>query len=176
MQAQILDKSVLKCYNIDMLVRREFDPFEGNPDPRDLISAHKLLSDARGSKPKDSVDAAFTDLELFRDFTHGSVQRPGGFMLYDSPDATVGLAYITEFTSSSTLSLDALAVDEEHRGNGLGAEILDDVIDLAVTRGLGRVSLSVDYSNKKAQRLYASRLFVVDEDRESHLYMVRRNY
>lgn len=158
-----------------MLARREFDPFDNGATAADIMSAHQLLSDARGSKPKMSVDAAMEDLELFRDFTHGSVQRPGGIVLYDSQDATVGLAYITEFPGSSTLSLEAVAVAEAHRGNGLGAEILDDVIDHSLARGLGRISLNVDYSNKKAQRLYESRLFVVDEDRDSHLYMVRRN-
>lgn len=170
-----LDKTRETCYNKYMLVRREFDPFSIGASADDVMSAHCLLSDARGSKPKTTIDAALADLELFRDFTHGSVQRPGGIMLYDSPEATVGLAYITEFPRSSTLSLDALAVAVAHRGNGLGAEILDDVIDHSFARGLGRVSLSVDYGNKKAQRLYESRFFVVDEDRDSHLYMVRRN-
>lgn len=163
------------CYDIEMLVRREFDPFRIDARPRDVLQAHLLLSDARGTRPKSTTGEAFKDLSSYRDFTHGSTERPPGFLLYDTPDhGTVGMAYITEFPTTSTLSLDALAVSEPYRGEGFGGEILDDVIDLSFARGLGCVSLSVDRDNKKAQQLYASRSFVVDEDLDSHLYMVLR--
>lgn len=170
-----IDNTRVMCYNKFMLVRREFDPFRADASPRDVLQAHLLLSDARGTRPKSSIGEAFKDLSLYRNFTHGATQRPPGFLLYDTPDhGTVGMAYITEFATSSTLSLDALAVAEPHRGEGFGGEILDDVIDLSLTRRLGRVSLSVDRDNKKAQQLYASRSFVIDEERDSHFYMVRR--
>lgn len=163
------------CYDKYMLVRRDFDPFRADASPHDVMQAHVLLSDARGSSPKSGNGEAFKDLSRYRDFTHGATIRPLGFLLYDTPElGTVGLAHVTEFATSSTLSLDALAVAEPHRGEGFGGEILDDVIDLSLARGLGRVSLSVDRDNKKAQQLYASRSFVIDEDRDSHFFMVRR--
>ncbi len=157
-----------------MLTRRDFDPFNAIASPRDLMSAHVLLSDARGSNPKTSTDEVIKDLELFRNFTHGATKRPSGFMLYDDPTKeTVGMAHVTEFPGTSVLSLDALAVRARYRGDGLGAEILDDVINLSVSRGLGRVSLRVDRGNKRAQQLYASRSFVIEDEQDSHYYMVR---
>lgn len=146
-----------------MLTREEFNPFtEASSD--DVLKAHVLLSEARNVKPKNTVEAALDDLEQYRLYTHGTSQRPPGFSFYKDRDRNVvGMTYTTEFKGSSTLKLEALAIDKAHRQEGYGAKILDDVISTAKRRELGKVSLAVRANNKIARRLYESRDFAVTE-------------
>ena len=53
----------------------------------------------------------------------------------------------------------AIAVAEEHRGDGIGAVLMTAIADHARTDGVGRISLSVDAENP-ARRLYARLGFV----------------
>lgn len=154
-----------------MLRSVEFDPAT-SADTDKIMQAHVLLSDARQINPKASLDAARTDLERFKMFTHGMTDRPTGFRFYlDESDDVAGMTYTTDFSGPSMRMLNALAVSAERRGQGLGGEILDDTIEEAYRRGLGSVCLDVHRQNETAQRLYASRGFVVTDDDGSYLPM-----
>ena len=154
-----------------MLRTVEFDS-RASTDVGQIMAAHVLLSDARQINPKASLEEAEVDLERYRQFTHGMTNRPSGFTLYaDEADEIAGMTYTTDFLGSSTRFLNALAVAETHRGQGYGGEILDATIQDAYVRGLGSVCLDVHRNNKTAQRLYASRGFVVSEDEGSYLPM-----
>ena len=54
-----------------------------------------------------------------------------------------------------------LAVDPEMRGQGVGARLLDAVLDQARSDGVRTFYLEVRESNESARRLYHSRSFVV---------------
>lgn len=59
--------------------------------------------------------------------------------------------------------LDSLAVMPEHRGNGIGRQLLRYAIARGTERGL-KVTLAVDPVNERAQRLYQSLGFVHERD------------
>lgn len=52
-----------------------------------------------------------------------------------------------------------IGVDPRYRGRGIGAQLLDSLIDLAASRGVARLSLSVE-SDNPALRLYERTGFV----------------
>ncbi len=54
----------------------------------------------------------------------------------------------------STLFLNGLAVDPEHRGGGLGRRLVDDGADLARALGAARLALDVADGNAAARALY----------------------
>ena len=47
-----------------------------------------------------------------------------------------------------------VAVDESHRGRGIGTKLIEAVLDRATARGVREVFLEVRKSNTKAQELY----------------------
>lgn len=53
-----------------------------------------------------------------------------------------------------------IAVAPAHRGRGVGATLVDDVLAVARTRGVSTLWLEVRESNTAARRLYAARGFV----------------
>ncbi len=59
------------------------------------------------------------------------------------------------------LKINNIAIGPEHRGSGLGAKLLDGVLELGVTEGCTEATLEVRPSNMVARRLYDSRGFEV---------------
>jgi GNAT superfamily N-acetyltransferase len=50
---------------------------------------------------------------------------------------------------------DELVVDEEHRGKGIGAKLLDHVVTLAAAMGCSRIELDSAFHRTQAHRFYA---------------------
>ena len=59
------------------------------------------------------------------------------------------------------LYLAEIAIDDSKRGQGLGKQVLSDVIDYARSENLNRVILDADFRNAGAKRLYESMGFKV---------------
>ncbi|WP_236702554.1 GNAT family N-acetyltransferase [Thalassomonas actiniarum] len=63
--------------------------------------------------------------------------------------------------SARELVMDGIAVNAEFRGQGIGSELLDHIIDYASENGFESVRLDVIDSNPRARKLYESKGFVV---------------
>lgn len=62
-------------------------------------------------------------------------------------------------TQEGELYLDSFAVKENHRGKGIGAELLKKTKEKAQEMGIARVGLLVDENNLKAEKLYRRKGF-----------------
>jgi ribosomal protein S18 acetylase RimI-like enzyme len=141
-----------------MLTRVGFDPFS-SPSPDVFVRAHVLLSEARGTHAMQDTGAIAEDFARYIGPPRRGI-NPLGFNVYKSHDGDiVGLSHLTIHTTTSSLALDALAVDPAHRGKHYGSEILDDSIQTAAALGLAQVSLTVLVEREKARLLYQSRGF-----------------
>jgi GNAT superfamily N-acetyltransferase len=111
--------------------------------------------------------AAFYDTELTDEkalllwsWLINPAHEESGFVAVDNDDddRLVGLAHVREFTrpleTDRALYLDDLYVAEDHRGSGIGRQLLDFVRDLAKERNLGIVQWITASDNEDAQRLY----------------------
>lgn len=58
--------------------------------------------------------------------------------------------------------LQTIAVDEAHRGEGIGSALMDAIEDQAVRSGSGRLSLDVSAKNSGARRFYEGRGMTVE--------------
>jgi ribosomal protein S18 acetylase RimI-like enzyme len=58
--------------------------------------------------------------------------------------------------------LQAIAVDKELRGDGVGSALMDSIEDLAVASGSARLALDVSAKNEGARRLYERRGMTVE--------------
>lgn len=147
-------------------------------DNSDIVAVHHLLSEARDIAPKPSVDMALRDVENFIDHMDGNLDNPLGLEVLRADGDIVALTHSTWFMSSRTASLNALAVDREVRGRGLGKIALDKFLISVEALDCSEVCLCVRKGNRPAHRLYESRGFEVDplaEDGGSYDTM-RRKY
>jgi len=99
-----------------------------------------------------------------------SALAPG---LHEHPMATVYLAYEGEraagvavciegfstFAGRPSLNIHDLAVAEHHQGRGIGAALIDRVVDDARAKGCCKVTLEVHDTNANAKRLYQKKGF-----------------
>lgn len=67
------------------------------------------------------------------------------------------LLRIIDTVEDDDFYLQAIAVDKEHRGEGVGTALMDLIEDQAVASGSARVSLDVSAKNEGARRLYEQR-------------------
>lgn len=68
--------------------------------------------------------------------------------------AIVGYAGLSAPPGAGQADIQTIAVDAAHRGVGLGARLLQRLLDEAAARGVGEVLLEVRADNPVAQRLY----------------------
>lgn len=64
------------------------------------------------------------------------------------------LPFIFNATPKTDVFLDVLAVSADERGNGVGTQLVNYVIEYARSNGFHRVTLTVTETNHKARRLY----------------------
>ncbi|WP_094096191.1 GNAT family N-acetyltransferase [Paenibacillus physcomitrellae] len=90
--------------------------------------------------------------------------RPGdfGFIAMNNEDKPVGSVTARYFSESNKgygfIDKDVpelgMAILKEYRGTGIGTALLEELFKEARRKKIGRISLSVDPSNKAAMRLY----------------------
>ncbi|WP_102505327.1 GNAT family N-acetyltransferase [Salinivibrio kushneri] len=80
------------------------------------------------------------------------------------------LALFERKAASNELVMDGIAVDSAVRGQGIGSQLLDAIMDYAQAHGFESVRLDVIDSNPRARKLYQAKGFVATkEERFPHL-------
>jgi ribosomal-protein-alanine N-acetyltransferase len=104
----------------------------------------------------DAIEAierrAFSDPWSRASFASLLGQRPMHFVV-----ATVGgqvIGYLVAWFIGGEGEIGNIAVDEHHRGRGIGARLLEHTLSAARARGVDVVYLEVRESNAAAQRMY----------------------
>ena len=69
-------------------------------------------------------------------------------------------------TQAGEFYIDTVGVLPDYRGNGIGTQLLQSIIDFAFQSGFDRVGLLVDFDNPRAQALYTSLGFVRQEEKD----------
>lgn len=87
--------------------------------------------------------------------------RYAHFLMAEDEDRVVGYAIAQYLTGNDVADIQNIAVVESHRGRGIGAALLDAVLEWAVDQGASAIMLEVRADNVVAQSLYASRGFEV---------------
>ncbi len=108
-----------------------------------------------------NMDLTVTQIRRFLDNDSNS------FNLLTINDRLVGLA-ISGDCVASEVTLMHLLVDSEHRGLGLGAKLVSEILKLWKERGVERCLLEVRISNKRAQEFYTKIGFIVDGFRPNY--------
>lgn len=83
----------------------------------------------------------------------------GELFVVDDPEAGV-VGYAVLWCVLEQGELANIAVTPEHRGRGLGSELMDRVLERARERGVTYLFLEVRESNERAVRMYARRDFM----------------
>ncbi len=76
------------------------------------------------------------------------------------PETDPVLRPYAELEDPGSLYVSGLAVDEAHRGHGIGSDLMDHVESLAIAKGLSRISLICFERNTRALAFYRRRGFV----------------
>ncbi len=71
------------------------------------------------------------------------------------------LLRIIDTIADGDFYLQAIAVDKEHDGKGVGTALMDSIEDKAIARGSARIVLDVSAQNEGARRLYERRGWIV---------------
>lgn len=110
----------------------------------------------------DERKAAFVAMQFRAQHAHYRTHYPDAeWLVISYGDAVIGRLYL-EFWPSQHRVID-IAFLPEHRGNGLGAALLADIVDEARRSGKD-VSIHVEKLNP-ARRLYRRLGFVVEDDK-----------
>lgn len=87
--------------------------------------------------------------------------RGGQVLVWEEEGAVTGLVIFAERQAGGpvkverkTLFIDSIAVDEAHRGRGIGRRLLDECKKLARRRGCCGLELQVNAQNARAMKLY----------------------
>jgi ribosomal-protein-alanine acetyltransferase len=97
-------------------------------------------------------------LEKIDDDLHSPYAR---FVVADAEGQVAGYAIAQYLPGNDVADIQNIAVVESHRGRGVGAKLLDNLIAWSVDQGASAIMLEVRDDNTVAQSLYASRGFAV---------------
>ncbi len=81
------------------------------------------------------------------------------------------LIRILETVAEDDFYLQAIAIDQDLRGQGVGSTLIDSIEDRAVAAGSARLSLDVSASNEGARGLYTRRGMTVESEWPKRLYI-----
>lgn len=102
----------------------------------------------------------FPDDAWPRDKLEDDLRSPfAHFLVTQSDGAISGYAIAQHLPGNDVADIQNIAVVEEHRGEGLGAILLDALVAWSESRHASAVMLEVRADNDAAQALYASRGF-----------------
>lgn len=90
------------------------------------------------------------------------------YMVVDSDGVIVAYAGAQHIPGNDFADIHNIAVIPAARGNGLGAELFDQLVDWCVKDGASRILLEVRADNEIAQNLYQSRGFTTIAVREGY--------
>jgi ribosomal-protein-alanine N-acetyltransferase len=116
--------------------------------PGDLDVVVKL---EREIFPDDAWPRDKLDDDLHSPFAH--------FVVIETDGTIVGYAIAQHLTGNDVADIQNIAVVESHRGEGLGAVLLDALLEWCESRQATAIMLEVRADNEAAQSLYASRGF-----------------
>ena len=85
--------------------------------------------------------------------------QEGDAFVAEEGDDVVGYGAVLAPAGSGDADVLTIAVGESHRGEGIGAALLERMLETASARGATRVFLEVRADNPVAQHLYGSRGF-----------------
>ncbi len=87
--------------------------------------------------------------------------RAGQVLVYEEKGSVAGVVIFRERQAGGpvkmerkTLYIDSIAVDEAHRGRGIGRRLLDECKAIARNRGCCGLELQVNAANARAMKLY----------------------
>jgi ribosomal-protein-alanine acetyltransferase len=104
-------------------------------------------------------------LDKFDDDLHSSFAN---FLVATDEGHVVGYAIAQHLPGNDVADIQNIAVVESHRGRGIGAALLDALVEWAVDRSTTAIMLEVRDDNTVAQSLYASRGFAVISTRAKY--------
>lgn len=79
--------------------------------------------------------------------------------------AVIGFGFSLEFGGRDAL-LDEFYVKEQHRGKGIGTQVITAIVEICRARGIRAVHLEADYVNERVHAFYKRSGF---RDHERHL-------
>lgn len=127
------------------------------------VVAHGLENDLSPHSYRNAIVAEFND-----EVVGMSLSYPAEYHRIDDEMRSFfpaeRLEHFKEFFSArveDSFLLDALCVDKEHRGHGVGSELLSRTIERARENGFSNLSLIVFGDNQKAIRFYVGHGFTV---------------
>lgn len=99
---------------------------------------------------------------------HELASPHGHFVVTERDGAIIAYAGAHHLPGDDVADIQTIAVAASARGNGLGAELFDDLVAWCGARGAARILLEVRADNLVAQNLYQSRGF--------HTIAIREGY
>lgn len=91
----------------------------------------------------------------------GELVHAGQVLVYEEEGSVAGVVIFRERQADGpvkmerkTLYIDSIAVDEAHRGRGIGCRLLDECKAIARNRGCCCLELQVNAANARAMKLY----------------------
>ncbi len=131
------------------------------PEPGHALSyEHVLVAERDGVIV--GMSSAFTGAQQ-RGFSDELLERAAGRRAFRMKTIRLVLAplwRVLETVAEQDFYLQAIAVDPDLRGAGIGSLLLDDLVERGTSLGCARLSLDVAAKNDGARRLYARRGFV----------------
>lgn len=116
-----------------------------------LADVDAVMAIERASFPTD----AWSEAAMRETFATGDA------FVAEEVDGVVGYAAVLAPKGSGDADVLTIAVGEDHRGEGIGAALLQHLVETARARGADRVFLEVRADNPVAQHLYETRGFRV---------------
>jgi ribosomal protein S18 acetylase RimI-like enzyme len=126
--------------------------------------SHQNVTFAERNRVVVGMVSSFTALQRRR-FTDHPLKRAAGSRHLRMQIVTAlcaPLLRILETIAEGDFYIQAIAVDKELRGGGVGSILMDDVEKRAVASGSARLTLDVSAKNKAARRLYERRGMTVE--------------